>query len=499
MELKGFSWARLVFGASSVESSQLKTFANFASFCSEPSLLPSVERSLIQGPFWLRPWCAVIFCGYSFSASMKIVVLGLWHLGCVTAACTAKFESVIGLDFDSAVIGPLRNGKPPLFEPGLPELINEGFQTNRLSFSEDPLIACRNADLLWVCYDTPMDDDDVADLTPVNDGIGRCVPHLRAGTLILISSQVPVGTCRVLETRFPNHRFAYSPENLRLGKALSIFANADRVILGVRTESDARELEPLLTRFTRNLIVVGTESAEMIKHAINSFLANSIAFMNEIARICEQVGADANEVERGLKSEPRIGPGAYLSPGGPFAGGTLARDVVALTKIGQEKSEPLVLVPAIKLSNDQHKLWAIQKLQEELGELGGKSVAILGLTYKPGTDTLRRSLAVELCRELVKKGADARAYDPIVQKLPDELAGISFSRNLEEVVLGVDAAVVCTEWPQIREADWDEILAKTKNLIFIDANGFLAKNVGNRERVTYRQVGKPTSKVIGEK
>jgi UDPglucose 6-dehydrogenase len=283
-----------------------------------------------------------------------------------------------------------------------------------------------------------------------------------------------------------------------LGKALSIFMNADRIILGVRRESDAKELEPLLMNFTQNLIVVRTESAEMIKHAINSFLANSIAFMNEISRICEQVGADAKEVERGLKSEPRIGPGAYLSPGGPFAGGTLARDVVALTKIAQEKGERIVLVPAIKLSNDQHKLWAIQKLQEEFGELGGKSVAILGLTYKPGTDTLRRSLAIELCRELVKKGATVRAYDPIVEKLPDELTGITLSRNLEEVVIGADAVVVCTEWPQIRETDWDKVLAKTKEIVVIDANGFLAKNVGNREGVTYRQVGRPSSKVIGD-
>src|SRR5258708_37376538 len=247
----------------------------------------------------------------------------------------------------------------------------------------------------------------------------------------------------------------------------------------------------MLKNFTQNVNVVRTESGEMIKHAIKSFMASSIAFMNEISRICEQVGADAKEVERGLKSEPRIGPGAYLSPGGPFAGGTLARDVVALTKIAQEKGERIILVPAIKLSNDQHKLWAIQKLQEELGELGGKSVAVLGLTYKPWTDTLRRSLAIELCRELVKKGANVRAYDPIVQKLPDELAGITLSRNLEEVVIGADAAVVCTEWPQIRETDWDKVLAKTKETVVIDANGFLAKMVRNREGVTYRQVGKP--------
>jgi UDPglucose 6-dehydrogenase len=422
---------------------------------------------------------------------MKIVVLGLWHLGCVTAACAAKFESVIGLDLDSLVVAQLRNGKPSLFEPGLPELVNEGLQSGRLTFSDDPVSACRDADLIWVCYDTPVDDNDFANLTPVIDGIERCIPHLRSGTLILISSQVPAGTCRALEVRFPDHRFAYSPENLRLGKALSIFSDADRIILGVREEADAKELEPLLTQFTQNLIIVRTESAEMIKHAINSFLASSIAFMNEISRVCEQVGADAKEVERGLKSEPRIGPGAYLSPGGPFAGGTLARDVVALTKIGQEQGEPLVLVPAIKLSNDQHKLWAIQKLREELGELSGKRVAILGLTYKPGTDTLRRSLAVELCRELLKAGANVRAYDPVVATLPDDLAAIVLSRELKEVVADADAVVVCTEWPEIREADWDTILAKIKNIILIDANGFLANTVGSREEITYRQVGKP--------
>jgi UDPglucose 6-dehydrogenase len=437
------------------------------------------------------------FCGYSVSLFMKIVVLGLWHLGCVTAACAAKFESVIGLDLDPLVVAQLRNGKPPLFEPGLAELVNEGLQCGRLTFSDDPASACQEADLLWVCYDTPVDDNDVADLTPVIDGIGRCVPHLRSGTLILISSQVPAGICRALEVRFPGYRFAYSPENLRLGKALSIFSNADRIILGVREEADAKELEPLLTRFTQSLIIVRTESAEMIKHAINSFLASSIAFMNEISRVCEQVGADAKEVERGLKSEPRIGPGAYLSPGGPFAGGTLARDVVALTKIAQEQGEPLVLVPAIKRSNDQHKLWAIQKLREELGELSGKRVAILGLTYKPQTDTLRRSLAVELCRELLKAGTNVRAYDPVVATVPDDLADITLSRKLEEVVADSDAVVVCTEWPEIRAADWEAILAKTKDLLFVDANGFLGTAVGNLPGVTYRQVGKPSRQ--GEK
>jgi UDPglucose 6-dehydrogenase len=166
--------------------------------------------------------------------------------------------------------------------------------------------------------------------------------------------------------------------------------------------------------------------------------------------------------------------------------------VVTLTKIAEEKGEPLVLVPAIKLSNDQHKFWAIQKLREELGELSGRSVAILGLTYKPGTDTLRRSLAVELCRELLNSGANVRGYDPLVDALPDDLAAVTLSKDLEEVMAGCDAVVVCTEWLQIRDADWDRILSPPKeNLVFVDANGFLASAVGSREGITYRQVGKP--------
>ncbi len=337
---------------------------------------------------------------------MKVVVLGLWHLGCVTAACCAKFVDVIGLDFDQQTVSRLKAGIPPIFEPGLADLIQDGFASHRLSFESDPAIALADADLLWVTYDTPVDDDDKPDVNPVLEGIDRCVSFLPDEALVLISSQVPAGTCRLIEGRYPGKRFVYSPENLRLGKAIEIFLHQDRIVLGTRRDDDFARVSELLSNFSINILHVRTESAEMIKHAINSFLALSITFMNEIARICEQVGADAREVERGLKSEARIGPKAYLSPGGPFAGGTLARDVVTLDHLAYQLGEELILIPAIKVSNDQHKKWAIQKLREELGSLTGKRVAILGLTYKPNTDTLRRSLALELCRSLIAAGGD---------------------------------------------------------------------------------------------
>jgi UDPglucose 6-dehydrogenase len=421
---------------------------------------------------------------------MNIVVLGMWHLGCVTAACAAKFESVTGLDLDPLVIRQLRQGKPPLFEPGLTELIDAGLQSGRLKFSDDPASACAEADLLWVCYDTPVDENDHPDLTPVFDGVRRCAAFLPPESLVLVSSQVPVGTCAELQKAHPRFRFGYSPENLRLGKAIEIFLQSDRMILGVRTDQDAVAFAPLLNHFTNNLVVVGVESAEMIKHAINAFLASSITFMNEIARICERVGADAKEVERGLKSESRIGPGAYLSPGGPFAGGTLARDVVVLTEIARQKKEPLALIPAIKVSNDQHKRWAIQVLKAELGSLSGKLIAVLGVTYKPGTDTLRRSLAIELCRSLLDEGAQVRAYDPVVEALPEELSEVTLSGDLNSVVERAAAMVICTEWPQIRAADWEK-LCRNNKLFIVDANGFLSATLKRCDGLTYRQVGKP--------
>jgi UDPglucose 6-dehydrogenase len=420
---------------------------------------------------------------------MKVVVLGLWHLGCVTAACCAKFVDVIGLDFDERTVDDLKAGKPPIFEPGLAELIQDGFLSLHLSFESDPAIALTDADLLWITYDTPVDDDDKPDLKPVLEGIDRCLPHLPTDAVVLISSQIPAGTCHLLEARYPGRRFAYSPENLRLGKAIDIFLHQDRIVLGTRRDDDAAQVSELLSKFSINIIHVRIESAEMIKHAINSFLALSITFMNEIARICEQVGADAREVERGLKSEARIGPKAYLSPGGPFAGGTLARDVVTLDHLASQFGEELFLIPAIKTSNDQHKDWAVQKLREELGSLTGKRVAILGLTYKPNTDTLRRSLALELCRSLAAQGVTLAVFDPVVAAMPADLSNIRITRHVPEAIEDADAVIVATEWPQLLDTDWQESVGLMKQAIIVDANGFL--KLSGFAGLIYRSVGIP--------
>ncbi len=421
---------------------------------------------------------------------MNITVLGLWHLGCVTAACCARHYQVVGLDFDVANIARLNQGQAPLSEPGLNELIAAGLAAKKLFFTTDPKIACARADVLWLCYDTPVNEDDESDVDFVLGQLCRALPHLPKGALVLISAQLPVGICRRLEAEFPEFHFACSPENLRLGKAIDAFEKAERVIVGIRNDAKKPLLEELFAPFTPQILFMRTESAEMVKHALNSFLALSITFINEVARLCEHVGADAKEVSAGLKSEPRIGPRAYLGPGGPFAGGTLARDVVTLTKLAAAKNEKISVIPAIKQSNDLHRGWALRRLQSRLGDLRGRKIAVLGLTYTTNTDTLRRSAAVELCRNLLAEGAGVHAFDPAVKQLPGELARVQLASQMAGALSGADAAVVCTEWPEFRQANWAKIVPAMHQRIFVDANRFLEKELKNLPGVEHLSVGR---------
>jgi len=421
---------------------------------------------------------------------MNVTVLGLWHLGSVTTACCARHFTVTGLEFDEAVVSGLQQGKAPLFEPGLNELIAGGLQNNSLRFTSDAKAACSSADVLWLCYDTPVNDNDESDMAFVLERLRRALPHLPAGALVLVSSQLPVGTCALLEREFPQFHFACSPENLRLGKAIDAFEKAERVVVGIRSDAKRPLLEQLFKPFTPHVLFMRTESAEMVKHALNSFLAVSITFINEIARLCEHVGADAKEVAAGLKSEERIGQRAYLGPGGPFAGGTLARDVVTLTKLGAQNDESLALIPAIKQSNDQHRGWALRQLQSRLGDVTNKTIAVLGLVYTPSTDTLRRSAAVELCQHLQTAGAQVQAFDPVITKASPELSGATLLHSVENALAQADAVVICTEWPQFREVNWAQAATKMRRALVIDANRFLEKPLQGVAGVEHISVGR---------
>jgi UDPglucose 6-dehydrogenase len=232
-------------------------------------------------------------------------------------------------------------------------------------------------------------------------------------------------------------------------------------------------------------------SAEMTKHALNAFLATSVTFINEIALVCEQVGADAGDVARGLKSDARIGPGAYLSPGGAFAGGTLARDIMFLSGLGREQGLETHLLGSVKVSNDAHRGWAQRRLDQLLGGVAGKTIAIWGLTYKPGTDTLRRSSAVELCRWLLEQGASVRAHDPAVKHAPPELSGrLTLADDPLATVAGASALVVATPWPEFKLVSPVDAVGRMTRRLVLDANGFLGQTFGTHAGIEFVSVGR---------
>jgi UDPglucose 6-dehydrogenase len=425
---------------------------------------------------------------------VKIVVSGLWHLGCVTAACLAEHYDVVGHDPDGSVIAGLRAGEPPLFEPGLAELLERDVRAGRLTYTADASAAAQ-ADVLWIAYDTPVDERDVADVDLVRRHIEELVPFVPAGTLVVIASQVPVGFLARMERRAAELgaevTFAACPENLRLGDALEIYRHPDRIVAGVRTERDRARLGTLLAPFSTNVVWMSPESAEMTKHAINAFLATSVTFINEIAGLCEGVGADVKDVERGLKSESRIGPRAYLSAGDGFAGGTLARDVRALSAIDADADSPRNVLTGVLATNERQQRWTDRVLRRELEDLGRSRLAVLGLTYKPGTDTLRRSASVALCLRMHALGASIAAYDPAVRRLPAELTtAIDLAPDLETALAGADALVVGTDWPEFRALSPQRLSAMRRRLV-VDPRRFLEGALGGDAAVRYLGVGLP--------
>jgi UDPglucose 6-dehydrogenase len=431
---------------------------------------------------------------------MKIAVLGLWHLGCVTAACLAKTgQDVLAYDSNQETIHHLLSGKAPLFEPGLDDLLLGAMKAKRLAFTADAS-ELSEADVLWVTFDTPVDDEDIADVEFVLNEIRTVLPFVKENVLILISSQLPVGSTRKLQQECSEKwhekkvSFAYLPENLRLGKAIDIFLHPDRIIVGFQNEADKNRIHPILKPLSENIIWMSVESAEMTKHALNSFLATSVIFINELASLCERVGANAYEVERGLKSEERIGPKAYLRPGAAIAGGTLARDVNYLIQIGHEQALSTPLFSALLTSNHTHKQWSCRRITELLNPLLNKTVAVLGLAYKPGTDTLRRSTAIETCQWLKQQGVKVVAYDPIITQLPsDELhQGIQLKSSLEEALQGADAVVLATPGPQFSALTAEQLLGCVKQPFVFDASGFLQQQLGHDKRINYYSVGRQT-------
>lgn len=402
---------------------------------------------------------------------------------------------MIGLDPDPRVAADLAAGKPPLFEPGLAELVARGISGGRLSFTADPA-AISACGLVWVAFDTPIDAGNRADVGYVTAQVEGIFPHLARNAVVLVSSQMPVGSIARLAARFAERTgrsdvaFACSPENLRLGKAIETFKNPERIVIGAPDARSRAVIETLLAPFPGERIWVSVPSAEMVKHALNGFLAVCVSFTNEIATLCEAVGADAAQVEKGLRGDPRVGPKAYVKAGAAFAGGTLGRDVVFLEDLARAKHIAAPLLSAILPSNDGHRRWPMRQLQARLGSLTGRKVSVLGLAYKPGTDTLRDSPALDLCRWLMAEGALVSAHDPAVRTIP--LDGIKLAPSALEALEGADALVLATEWPDYQGIGPDAVVRAMRSPLVLDQNRFLGDPFAADSRIVYATIGKPS-------
>lgn len=430
--------------------------------------------------------------------SQNVLVIGTWHLGSVVGACIADAGHKVRLwDQDPRVEAAWRKGQPPVYEPGLGELAKVHWQKN-LNWlgSEDG----ENWDWIVLAYDTPVDDQDRIDLSVVEYGFKQAVEkHVGPRTHIFLTAQVPVGTSRrfakILKSAHPNWQgeFFYQPENLRLGTALDSFRKPDRVVVGSDgTTPDARGLQ--LEKF-QNLVghipteyqVMSLESAEMVKHAMNAFLATCVVFANSVSNVCEETGADAWDVMASLKKDSRVGPKAFLRPGLGFAGATLARDLQVLRTFHKESSPSLFA--QIYEQNSLRNEWVLNQVTKELdGDLRGKKAVLLGVTYKPQTSTVRRSPAIEIGEMLKQKGVRCLAIDPmadVTELGAEEAENLPFELVTDpaEAFKGADVAILVTEWPQFLELPWRDLVQTMKRPLVIDTKNHIKNLPPETDRI----------------
>ncbi len=408
----------------------------------------------------------------------KIGVIGLWHLGCVISVSWAKLgHNVVGFDYDSERVNKLKNGIPPLFEPNLQETILEEMDNNLLTFSLS-INDLSDCDFIFLSYDTPVRDDDSSDTLILEKSIEDVRSIMKDSAVVIVSSQSPVGYCSYLRGLLKEANdsldIAYSPENLRLGEAIECYLHPERIILGTPEKKIEQKCIELFNQITDNVLTMNLESAEMVKHGINSFLSMSIVYANHIADICEEKGARIEDVVKGIKSDVRIGQKAYLSPGIGFSGGTLGRDLKVLDSVNSSSNGFAKLFGLIHELNNERKYAILKKAEKILNGIEGKTLSILGLTYKPGTSTLRRSLPLEIVDLFLSKKAAIKVYDPKADY--SELSykpNFVISKNIEEVAENSDILILLTEWEEFKNHDWSTVINLMNRKIFFDTKNVL--------------------------
>lgn len=417
----------------------------------------------------------------------KIAVVGLWHQGLVAAACLADLGfDVTATDIDEKKVIDLSNGKVHIYEPGLEELINKSIKSKKLKFSSDLSNAVSEKNFVFLMFDTKVNDQDQTDLTDIFNAVEKFAKSLKNNCIIYNTSQVPVGTSEKLlnkikkENPSKNLSIVYSPENLRLGEAIKLYLNPAMPVMGSDDKNALDRLDNLLKPLNVEWLKVDLKTAEFCKHALNSYLATTITFANELGMICDKIGADGFKVAKALRLEPRISSKSMLRPGMGFSGGTLARDVQTLRKLGDKYLIDTNLLDGLWKTNNYQNQFVFRKIKEILGNLKNKKICILGITYKPETSTLRRSVALETIKKLNIEGAKIKAHDPKADKR--ELAkssGFDFFRNIDDAIFEAEVIAIMTGWKEYQNINWDQLQEKISSKIIIDCN-----NMFNNQELT---------------
>ena len=418
-----------------------------------------------------------------------IGVIGVGWVGLVTAACFAELgHQVIARDVVQEKVDSLSRGELAIHEPGLAELI--GKNKDRLTFTTDMDELLSNARLLFVCVDTPPTYSGDADLSRVRS----VVADLRedGDHVLIMKSTVPAGTGASIRRELPGLAYVSCPEFLKEGTAVKDFLNPDRVVIGSEPEDAeaAEEVADLYRPLGGEFVMTDTSSAEMIKLASNAYLATRISFINEIANVCEEVGADVGEVARGMGLDERIGP-HFLRPGIGFGGSCFPKDVNALKLLAGNSGYHFQLLNSVIEVNELQKRRVVSKLTKNLGSLVGKRITLLGLAFKPDTDDMREASSLVLSARLRGEGAEVVAYDPVaMSNARSLLPGVEMSDTAQEALADSDAAVLVTEWSEFKEIDWTEAADRMRRPLLIDGRNFLDADEVRSAGFLYEGIGK---------
>ena len=426
--------------------------------------------------------------------SEPVGVIGTGYVGLVTAAGFAALGSdVYCVDIDAAKVEGLRAGRIPIWEPGLEELIAE--HRERLHFSTGLEDALEHARLLFVAVGTPPTYSGDADLSAVH-AVVAAMPASDRHALVM-KSTVPVGTGESIERVFAQQgkgfRYVSCPEFLKEGSAVRDFLQPDRVVIGDRGDWAGDAVEALYAPLGAPIVRTDIKSAEMVKLASNAFLATKISFINEIANVCEETGADVVEVARGMGLDDRIGP-KFLQAGIGFGGSCFPKDVTALKQLAGNSGYHFQLLNAVIEVNELQKRRVIAKLQKHLGSLVGKEIALLGLAFKPNTDDMREASSLVLSARLQGSGARVRAYDPVAEDEARELlGGVELKASAAEAIAGADAVVLVTEWPEFGELDLAQMAASMRGSVLVDGRNFIDPVAARSAGLIYEAIGRPSA------